>query len=241
MAHVPHRFKVYKRAWHALILIGIMLLPIIFIFLIGGISEISIHNLLSAISISLYRLVLSYFLALILGVVLAILFGRGKIGDFFIPIFDMFQNFPSFALIPIFVLLFGYTNEMAIIFALTSMLWPILFSVLNAFRTAKTDFNEAATVFGALGLKRVFHYLIPLSFPSIIMGSLIGIAIGWEAVIGIEIIGLNNGIGVFLNSAASVSDRYTLAVGIITLLLIVFSLNRLIWLPLIRKSQLYGE
>jgi len=241
MAHVPHRFKIYKKFWHVLVLLGIVLLPVIFIVLIGGISKISIYSLLSAISTSLYRLVLSYFFALILGIALAIFFGRGKIGDFFIPIFDVLQNFPSFALIPIFVLLFGYTNKMAIIFALTSILWPILFSVLNAFRTAKTDLNEAATIFGAIGLKRIFYYLIPLSFPSIIMGSLIGIAIGWEAIIGIEIIGLNNGIGVFLNNAASINDRYALTVGIIALLLIVFSLNRLIWLPLIRKSQIYGE
>lgn len=240
MVHTGHRFKIYKNKTHILVAFGIITLPVIFIFLAGQITEISAQNLLTGIGLSLYRLAFAYAISLVIGVSLAVLLGQGKIGDFFVPIFDILQNLPSFALIPVFVILFGYTNKMAIIFAASSILWPILFYVLNAIKTAKLDFNEAATVFGATGIKRIFHYFIPLSFPAIITGSMVGIAIGWEAIIGIEIIGLSNGIGTFLKNA-EIHNQASLVLGITALLLVVFAINKLIWLPLLKKSQLYGE
>jgi NitT/TauT family transport system permease protein len=241
MAHAFHRFRVYKKRAHIFIAFGVIILPIVFIFLAGRISELSAHALLTGIGLSLFRLGSAYIISLVLGVSLAVLLGLGKLGDFFMPVFDVLQNLPSFALIPVFVLLFGFTNKMAIIFATSSILWPILFYVVSALRTAKTDFNEAATVFGATGAKRIFHYYIPLSFPAILTGSIIGIAIGWEAVIGIEIIGLSNGIGTFLNAASQSGNRSILLLGIVALLLVVFSINRLVWTPLVKKSRLYGE
>lgn len=240
MAHAFHGFRVYKKRAHILIAFGVLVLPIVFIFLAGQVSELSTRALLVGMGLSLYRLGLAYAISLVLGVFLAVLLGLGKLGDFFVPVFDVLQNLPSFALIPVFVLLFGYTNKMAIIFAASSILWPILFYVISALRTAKTDFNEAATIFGATGVKRIFNYYIPLSFPAILTGSIVGISIGWEAVIGIEIIGLSSGIGTFLSSALKTS-RDTLLLGIIALLLVVFSINRLVWTPLIKKSRLYGE
>lgn len=240
MIHTSHRFKIYKKRAHILITFGVLILPIVFILLIGQISEISTRALIAGIGISLFRLITAYFISLGLAIILAVFLGHGRLGDFFVPVFDLFQNLPSFALIPVFLILFGPTNKMAIIFTVTSILWPILFNILGAFRTVRTDLNEAAAVFGAKGLKKIIFYLIPLSFPGIIIGSIIGLSIGWEAIIGIEIIGLNNGIGNFLN-AASTNNQQVLLFGVIALLLVVFSINKLIWTPLIRKSQSYGE
>lgn len=240
MAHGFHTFRVFKRGIHVLIAFAILILPLAFIFLAGRISQIAALGLLSDLGLSLFRLVFAYGISLAVGAGLAILLGRGRLGDFFVPIFDVLQNLPSFALIPLFIILFGRTNKMAIIFAASSMLWPILFYVLSALKTARTEFNEAATLFGATGIKRIFNYLIPLSFPAIITGSIVGISIGWEAIIGIEIIGLSNGIGAFLNSGLA-TNHQTLFFGIIALLLAVFSINRLVWMPLIKKTRLYGE
>ncbi len=238
--HPSHSLKIYKKRAHIIITFGVIVMPIVFILLVGHIGQLSTGALMLGLGLSFYRLIIAYFISLILGITLAVTLGHGKLGIFFVPIFDLLQNLPSFALIPIFVLLLGYTNKMAILFAATSILWPILFYILSALRTAKKDFNEAATVFGATGLKRIFHYLIPLSFPAIVTGSIVGISIGWEAIIGVEIIGLSSGIGVFLNSAAE-ANKEVLFLGIVALLLVVFSINKLVWLPLLKKSQLYAE
>lgn len=240
-AHTVHHFKLYKNRAHAISVFGLIILPLVYILLVGQISPVSTHQLLFSLGLSLYRLFFAYLISLVIAIILAITLGLGRLGSFFVPIFDLVQNLPSFALIPVFLIIFGYTNQMAIIFAATSMIWPILFYILNSLKTARTDYNEAATIFGATGLRRITSYFIPLSFPAIVTGSLVSLSIGWEAIIGIEIIGLSNGIGFFLNATAAKHGSAVLTLGIIALLLVVFSINRLVWLPLLKKSQLYAE
>jgi len=150
------------------------------------------------------------------------------------------QNLPSFALIPLFVLWLGYTNIMAIIFAATSILWPILFYMLHALKTENKDKEDAAKIFGATGWKKMVYFSLPVAFPAIVTGSIVGFAIGWESIIGIEIIGLANGIGPFINSNANTNNK-GLALGLSALLLVVFLINRLVWMPLLKKSQSYAD
>lgn len=239
MVHSGHHFKIYQKRIHLFWAFLAIILPIVFILVIGRVSEISSVALITSLSLSIYRLVVAYFISLFLAIILASLFGSGKLGNFFLPVFDIFQNLPSFALIPIFIILFGNTNMMAIVFAASSMIWPILFNMLGAIRNAKTDMSEASEIFGAKGWRKVRYFYLPLSLPALIMGSLVAISIGWEAVIGIEIISLSNGIGAFLNSAGN--NKQILILGVISLLLVVYSINKLIWVPLIKKTQIYAE
>jgi NitT/TauT family transport system permease protein len=124
---------------------------------------------------------------------------------------------------------------------MTAVIWPIFFYVLSALHVARTDFNEAATVFGATGWKRITRYYIPLAFPAIITGSIVGISIGWEAIIGIELIGRLKGIGTFIDTASTSGDQATLWGGIIAILALVFILNKILWTPLLKYTEHYAE
>ena len=241
MVHASHGLKIYSKKYHVFTALGVLLLPVLFLVFIGGLSHVHTQDLIAGIGLSLYRLLLAYAISLALGVSIAILIGYSPWATSLVPVFDVLQNVPSFALIPVFAILFGYTNAMAIVFAASSIIWPILFYVLNAIKTARSELNEAATVFGAIGFKRIFHYLIPLSFPAIVTSSIVGISIGWEAIIGVEIIGLNSGVGVFLNHASILGDRTALLAGILGILILVFSINKLIGIPLLKKAQYYAE
>jgi len=241
MIHASHRIHIYHKHHHRLTAALTLLAPLILLALLGGLARAEFLTLLSALGLSVYRLAIGYSISLVLGILLAVTFGTSKLGDALVPVFDVMQNIPSFALIPVFALFFGYTNLMAIIFIATSVIWPILFYTLHAIRSARTDLNDAATIFGATGLKRVWNYLIPLSWPAIITGSIVGISIGWEAVIGIEIIGFKSGVGVFLNNASTSGNSALLTAGIAAILILVFVINKLVWVPLLRKTEYYGE
>ena len=241
MIHGVHKFRVYEKKHHKFIALLVVLLPFIFLFIVGKFADINVGVLWSAILISFYRLVLGYLISLVLGVGIAILIGTSKFGESVTPVLDVMQNVPSFALIPVFALLFGYTDFMAVLFIATSVIWPILFYVLSAIRTARIDWGEAATIFGARGFRRVLHFLLPLSLPAIVTGSIVGLSIGWEAVIGLEIIGFSSGIGIVLNNASVNHNQNELIAGIGLLLLVVLVLNRLIWAPLLSKTRTYAE
>ena len=189
-----------------------------------------------------YRLGLAYAVALTLGVSIALLVGWSPFSDALFPFFDILQNIPSFALLPIFIYFLGFTSEMIILFAVSSIIWPILFAILTAIKATHADLNDAATIFGATGFRRVTSYLAPLSFPAILTGSVVGIAIGWEAVIGAEIIADTSGFGAFIKDAGSSGVSPATIAGVIGILLIVFVVNRLIWAPLLAESaRRYAE
>lgn len=194
-------------------------------------------TLLDAVARTTYRLIAAYLIALVLGVGVALVVGWSPLADFFFPLFDILQNVPSFALFPIFLYLFGLTDTMIIFFAVSSIVWPILFAVLTAIKNAHRDLNDAASIFGATGVKRITAYLAPLSFPSILTGSIVGIAIGWESVIGAEIIAASGGFGAFIRTVDTTGLNPGAVAGALAILIIVFVINRIVWAPLLAESS----
>ncbi len=208
----------------------------------GYFSSVAWPTLIEAVLRTTYRLALAYGVALVLGVSIALLVSWSPFIDTLFPVFDILQNIPSFALIPIFIYFLGYTDQMIILFAVSSIVWPILFAILAAVKGARTDLNDAATIFGARGFRRIPYYLAPLSFPAMLTGSIVGIAIGWESVIGAEIIANAGGFGAFIKTVSTTGVNQVAVAGMLTILVIVFVVNRLVWTPLLSaSSKRYAE
>lgn len=237
--HRAHRRRI-RRSW---VIMGVLLLVTAIFVFSGYFSHVAWMELGLALARSTYRLAVSYGIALILGLVIALAIGGSRaLSDALFPVFDILQNIPSFALIPIFIYFFGYTDEMIVLFAVTSIIWPILFAILTAIRSAHADLNDAATIFGATGWRRIVDYFAPLSFPAILTGSIVGIAIGWESVIGAEIIASTGGFGAFIKDAGTSGINAATIAGMLAILVLVFVVNRLVWAPLLSEStKRYAE
>lgn len=237
-SHRLHRTRV-RRMW--LIMLTVLVIGAAFAAL-GYFADVGWAPLADALARTTYRLAFAYAIALGLGAAIALLVGWSPLGDYLFPVFDILQNVPSFALIPIFIYFLGFTTEMIILFAVSSIVWPILFAVLTAIKSAHADLNDAATIFGATGWRRIPFYLAPLAYPAMLTGSVVGIAIGWEAVIGAEIISETNGFGAFIAHAGSSGISPATIAGTLSILVIVFVVNRLIWAPLLAESaRRYAE
>lgn len=240
MYHGSHRFHHYSSWKHVLASVTILAIPIGILFVVGYFTNAPWATVFSSLGLSLSRLLIGYLLSLIVGAGLALAVGASRLGEKFLPVFDVLQNIPSFALIPLFIAAFGYSSVMIILFSATSIVWPIMFYSASAILGAKQELSDAAHVFGAKGWKKIPYYLIPLSFPALVTGSIVGISIGWEAVIGAEIIGNTTGIGSFLNSASRGGEERLFTIGIIALLVAVFIVNRIIWTPLLQAARKYN-
>jgi ABC-type nitrate/sulfonate/bicarbonate transport system permease component len=219
-----------------MLVIGILATAVIS-FSIGYFYTVSWTVLAEAVLRTTYRLAAAYGIAVVLGVTIALLVGWSPFMDLLFPVFDTLQNIPSFALFPLFIYALGYTDLMIILFAVTSIIWPILFAVLTAIRGAHRDLHDAAIIFGAEGWRYVTYYLAPIAFPAILTGSIVGIAIGWEAVIGSEIIANTGGFGAFIESAGATGLTPSAVAGAVGILIIVFTVNRLVWAPLLSDSS----
>ena len=231
--HRAHALR-YRRTW--VLMAGVVLVALLLVAS-GRFSTVEWPTLIGAVLHTTYRLALAYAVALALGVSIALLVGWSPFADILFPVFDVLQNIPSFALIPLFIYFFGFTDQMIVLFAVSSIVWPILFAILTAIKGAHRDLNDAATIFGAKGFRRIPFYLAPLSFPAILTGSIVGIAIGWESVIGAEIIANAGGFGAFIKGADAFGISQAAVAGMFAILIIVFIVNRLVWAPLLAESS----
>lgn len=226
---------------HVAATLALILVPAAALGAAGYFAGVPWARLGADLGLSVWRLAASYAVSLVVGVALALAVGSSPRGERFLPLFDVLQNVPSFALIPLFAAALGFSDGMIVAFAATAIVWPITFYVASALRGAKQEENDAATVFGATGWRRTWDYLLPLSFPAIVTGSIVGVSIGWEAVIGAEIIGNQRGIGSFLNAAGERGQHGLLAAGIVALLVVVFVASRVVWMPLLKQARNYAE
>lgn len=234
--HRPYLW-IYRKRIHLIITFAIILLPFLFIAFALPFSVEEKKIFAIDLFFSSFRLIIAYVISVVLAMLFALFLTHGKIGNFFLPFFDVMQSFPTFAMLPLVVRYFGVSNTTVIIFLVVTVIWPVLFGVISAQKLVKEEWNEASKIFGARGWKHLIYYALPLSYPGLITGSIVGLGEGWEAVVGAEIIvGLQrDGLGSFF-SANSASTTIVLF-GVFALLLCIFVLNKFVWLPLLEKSH----
>lgn len=228
--------KIYKSKRHALITLGIVVLPFLFLLVFSQYANIAADTLFMNIGSSFMRLVTAYLISAVLAWALAVSFYRGQRAKFALPAFDVLQSFPTFAMLPLAVIALGRSNTTIIFFLVVTIMWPILFSIISSLKLIKHDWEEVVEMSGMRGVNYVRHFLWPVSVPGLITGSIIGLGEGWEALVATEIIiAMPGGLGDFFGRYSTNAE--ITALGIAGLLLLIFSMNHLLWLPLLNKSH----
>lgn len=236
-----NRLPRYHKKPHSVLSLIVVFSTLIAIFLLLAISHTNFLSFFDGVFASTFRVVSAYLITLPLAVAVVILITKNRIfEDFFVPILDVLQSFPSFAILPPLLLLFGHGSLAIIIFLVTEMMWPLVFTTLSAVHTMRSDLSEAATVFGSHGVNRLRYFTLPILFPAIITGSIVAWGEAWEAIIGAELIVSTTGAGAFIGKIYNNGDGRVFAIAIITLMFFIFILNRLIWLPLMHKSNQFA-
>lgn len=206
-------------------------------------STLSANELLRGFLASLARTSVAYIIAAVLAIIIALILTSHKyIEEILLPFFDVLQSFPSFALFPVLVVALKNSPEVIIVMVLTiTMIWPILFSVIGGIKNRREDWEEAAQMFGAKGSKKLWYFTLPQLLPTIITGSIVGWGEGWEFIIGAELlVKANVGVGSYLGVLGERGENLSLAFGILVLLILLFVINKLIWLPLLTRATRYG-
>ncbi|MBX4204760.1 MAG: ABC transporter permease subunit [Candidatus Doudnabacteria bacterium] len=232
--------KIYRSRAHLVATILIVALPFLFLLFFSKVVKIATGELFYDVFISIFRLLAAYILAAALGWCLAALFYRGSRSHVALPLFDVLQSFPIFAAVPFAAYYWGATNFTVIFFLTITIVWPICFNVISSLKLVRKDWVEAAEMSRLSGWNYFRYFLWPVTVPGLITGSIISLGEGWEALIATEIIvNVKPGLGTFFQRF---STHPTITFfGILGLLLIVFSINKIIWTPLLEKSHVMLE
>ncbi len=243
--HTPSSRKHRALERHAVsTLIGLFsfgLVAIILLF-VANMSSLSINSLIGGFFVSLTRVSIAYVCSVILSVAIALIITQNQVVEtLLLPVFDVLQSFPSFALFPILVDALAKQPEFIIVSVLIiTMMWPILFTIIGAIKNRREDLEEAATIFGATGPKRLFAFTMPSLLPSIVTGSIVGWGEGWEFIIGAELlVSTKYGIGHYLGILGDNHENTLLGLGVLILMFLLFIINKAVWLPLLRQTTRY--
>lgn len=228
--------KIYQSRWHLILTFFILAAPFLFFIFFSQIAQIAGPELITHIAFSILRLAIAYVIAASLAWLSAIFFYKGKRAAVILPIFDVLQSFPLFAALPLATFFWGQSNFTVIFFLVLAIIWPIFFSLISSLKLIHRDWEDAVKISKLKGFRYIWRFVLPVSIPGLITGSIIGLGEGWEALVATEIIvSIKTGVGSFFNRFSH--DATLTAFGIFGLLLIIFALNKLLWLPLLEWSH----
>ncbi len=239
-SHQSHILKKHRRS--TIIQAVMILIALSVLATIVGVSNLSGRDFFEGFWFSFLRVSSAYVISLMLALVLAfVITFRRRLENLLLPLFDVLQSFPSFALIPLLVASFQSSPSIAVVAVLVmAMIWPLLFGIITALKNRREDLDEAAKIYGATGWHYLRRVTLPELFPAIITGSIIAWGDAWDLLIGAEllvVVGL--GVGRYLGLLGEHHQNGLLAFGIVAYLGILFIINKIIWLPLLRRATKY--
>jgi NitT/TauT family transport system permease protein len=233
--HAHHHLHIYRSKRHVWWTLAALVVPFALMALLWS-QKIAALPLLSDVGISLVRLTLAYLAAAAIGWLLAVSFYRGRRAIVALPFFDVMQSFPTFAALPLATWAWGKSNFTVIFFLVITIVWPIFFTVISSLKLAHEDRKEATEIYNLRGWDYLKWYLWPLTLPSLVTGSIIGLGEGWEALVATEmIVEVQKGLGPAFQGLSGKPGETAFA--ILGLLVLIFGINKILWLPLLEWSH----
>ena len=179
------------------------------------------YTLQQHLASSLGRFGMGFALAVAIGVPLGLLMGWFRTLDAIVtPLFDALRFVAPIAWVPFAALWFGTGIGGPVLIIFSGAFPPCL---INAYRGAKfvePRLIEAARMLGASNLRIVTEVLFPSAIPSIVSGLRISAGLGWQSLIGAELIVASSGIGYLMvkgqsNISTAIVMSGMIAIGIV--------------------------
>jgi len=160
-------------------------------------------------------------------------------------IIQILASIPATAFFPVVVILLTWglgMNAGAVLLALTTMFWYVLFNVVGAAAAIPKEAQEAAFAFGLRGPRYLRRVFLPAVLPSLVTGCITAWGAGWNALILCEYLEAGRqvhqvrGIGATLDRATYLSgDMQVVAASLASMVLLIILVNRLFWDPLYQR------
>jgi ABC-type nitrate/sulfonate/bicarbonate transport system permease component len=176
---------------------------------------------------TLWRQMLGYGLAIVLGVSMGLAMGYYRpLYNLFEPLVETIRPIPGPAYLPILVLFVGIGHEMKVVLVLLASFFPILLNTFSGVRSIDPVQFDTARTLGLSTLQTFRELVIPAASPQILTGMRISLAISLILAVLGEMIVSNDGLGYFTLLAQRTFRVPEMYAGIFTLAMLGYILNR---------------
>jgi ABC-type nitrate/sulfonate/bicarbonate transport system permease component len=167
---------------------------------------------------SLERYTYGVILAVVVGVPIGLAMGWFRwLDDIVTPIFDSLRFIAPIAWVPFAALWFGTGIGGPIMIIFSGAFPPCLISAYRGARFVDSKYIEAAQMLGTGNFRTIVEVLLPASFPSIVAGLRVGAGLGWQSLVGAELIVASAGVGYMMVQGQSNVSTPTVVAGMIAI------------------------
>jgi ABC-type nitrate/sulfonate/bicarbonate transport system permease component len=124
------------------------------------------------------RMIVGWFLASLAGIALGAAIGLSRVArELLEPTLEFIRPLPASAMIPVAILFFGLSEQMAAFVVAFGSIWPVLMSSIYGFGAVRVRLREVAAVLGLGHFEFLWKIAIPSAMPDILAGMRSGLAI----------------------------------------------------------------
>lgn len=199
------------------------------------------YTLPQHLTASFFRYGSGLLLAIGVGLPLGLLMGWFRlIDDIITPVFDGLRFIAPLAWVPFAALWFGTGLGGPVLIIFTGAFPPVLIGAYRGARLIDPQLVEAARMLGTPHHRMLTEILLPDAVPSIVSGLRVAAGLGWQSLIGAELIVVSSGVGYMMVQAQAAVSTRTVMAGIIAVGLVGTAIDFLLRLGEGAVRQRYG-
>jgi NitT/TauT family transport system permease protein len=189
------------------------------------------YLLLRHIGFTMFALLIGFLLAAVVSSAIGLVMGINRIVyDWLNPIISIFMVIPNIAFVPVLILWLGLGMKTVIIVVVSGSCFPIIYTAAAGVQNIPKKMIWAAQAAGANRWQILTTVLLGATMPYLIAGHKLGLGRAWRAVIAGEIFASTMyGVGFMIFDARTFLDSETMFAGLVTVGLIGFFLERIIF------------
>jgi NitT/TauT family transport system permease protein len=172
----------------------------------------------SHLASSFQRYAYGVILAAVIGVPLGLLMGWFRLlDDILTPIFDGLRFIAPIAWVPFAALWFGVGIGGPVMIIFAGAFPPCLINAYRGARFVEPRLIEAARMLGTGNFRTITEVLLPAAVPSIISGLRVSAGLGWQSLVGAELIVAAAGVGFMMVQAQGSVQTATVMTGMVAI------------------------
>ena len=127
---------------------------------------------------TVFRMIFGWLLASLVGIAIGAAIGLSPLArDLLEPTLEFLRPLPASAMIPVAILFFGLSEQMAISVIAFGSIWPVLMSSIFGFSNVRVRLQEVSELLGLSRVEFLQKIAIPSAMPDILAGMRSGLAV----------------------------------------------------------------
>ena len=155
-------------------------------------------------------------IAIVSGIVLALIAGLSRLGEDIIDApMQMLRTLPALALVPLFILWFGIGELPKVALVALGALFPIYLNLFKGIRSVDPKLLEMGRTLGLSRTQTIRQIVLPGALPDLLVGLRFSVGISWLMLVVAEQVNANSGIGHMMMDAEDFLRTDIILVGLL--------------------------